>query len=623
MNLVGPFIALFAVKGTQKSGKVLKKQSDLSNLHNSRMRWAVETDAVVLIDLENVRGKSDFGLSHGELLKRTILWSKANNLQDKVTFFVDHGSIHTAYYLPDGGLSMVFAGPRMKADDVLARDIAFFERNAIVITADNELMSRCRNAMLNSRADIEVQFIQPIKFICDLENIVKKTVTIEGVIDSPMTTTEGQSECLDNNNQDDANVLPPELVQKIDEEIKLRGAMYETDIQMREKSNMSTPKKRRKLEKRARMLCERLALKGGQSLDHLTTLNGVTEYDRNFQDEVLKQWEKLRQTATRREMTGDRILLAEYFRRKIESISLEQNHEAPDSAKSSSHSLRYAQYIQNMSGNNVATCMGSGGIQQSSRSDGFDHSKASDNRPLRLVVISDTHGFEESLTPDGGMLPEGDILLHLGDFAIDNSLKKKAKALENFDAWLARQPHRTKIVLRGNHDPFSVPFPQSGANYFCKPKSIAIDGKITIILVPYSSPRNLSSSWRNLPMFCDILASHSPPHRILDKCYNGANAGCSSLRGKVERMIAGPPHLWLCGHIHEGRGVENVAFGLTSRETMVVNVSNANDGRATRIQYDPVVLDIDTNGNINVVQGQGIQSKSSEQEQKSAIVAVQ
>ena len=42
-------------------------------------------------------------------------------------------------------------------------------------------------------------------------------------------------------------------------------------------------------------------------------------------------------------------------------------------------------------------------------------------------------------------------------------------------------------------------------------------------------------------MYCDILASHSPPHKILDKCYNGANAGCASLKGKVERMIAGPP----------------------------------------------------------------------------------
>jgi hypothetical protein len=170
----------------------------------------------------------------------------------------------------------------MKADDVLARDIAFFERNAIVITADNELMSRCRNAMASSRADIEVQFIQPIKFICDLEVLVKNNGRDE--VKTPQQATQDQSESVDKESQD--NALSPELVKKIDEEIKLRGAMYETEIQMREKRNMSTPKKRRKLEKRARMLCERLALKGGQSLDHLTTLNGVTEYDRNFQGEM-------------------------------------------------------------------------------------------------------------------------------------------------------------------------------------------------------------------------------------------------------------------------------------------------------------------------------------------------
>lgn len=39
---------------------------------------------------------------------------------------------------------------------------------------------------------------------------------------------------------------------------------------------------------------------GGQSIDHLTTLNGVTAYDRKFQDEVLSQWEELRRCATRR-----------------------------------------------------------------------------------------------------------------------------------------------------------------------------------------------------------------------------------------------------------------------------------------------------------------------------------
>jgi len=580
------------------------------------MKWAVDTDAVVLIDLENVRGKSNFDLTHRELLKQTTMWAKMNDVEDKVTMVVDHGSSHTAFYLPEGGLSMVFAGPRMKADDVLARDIAFFKRNAIVITADNELMSRCRNAMANAEADIEVQFIQPIKFISDLEILNNK-------VEKEQAKMLEEKEDNDQGKNEDASVdandlLTAELAIKIEEEIKIRGYMYETETQMREKRNMNTPKKRRKLEKRARMLCERLAIKGGQKLDHLTTLDGVSDYDRKFQDEVLSQWENLRKSATRREMTGDRILLAEHFRRSVERVSTEEAARVEDEGKTdSSLTNSYVKYIQDMIGSNVATSMGSGGINRSG-SDGTSSSDGDKNAPLRLVVISDTHGYEEGLTPGGTTLPEGDILLHLGDFAIDSSIKKTKKAIEKFDAWLARQPHRTKIVLRGNHDPFSVQFPLSEANFFSRPKSIAIDGRLSMTLVPYTSARNLSSSWRKLPMFCDVLISHSPPKGILDKCYNGASAGCQSLRGKVERMIAGPPYLWLCGHIHEGRGSETVAFGLSPRETLVVNTANANSGRASRIDAGPVVIDISAEGIVTMIEGEGIISEETKQVESAA-----
>ena len=71
-------------------------------------------------------------------------------------------------------------------------------------------------------------------------------------------------------------------------------------------------------------------------------------------------------------------------------------------------------------------------------------------------------------------------------------------------------------------------------------------------------------------------------------------------------MIAGPPSLWLCGHIHEGRGKEEVAFGLSSRKTLVVNAANANTGRATSIKYGPIVLDIHRNETMTLVQGDSI-----------------
>ena len=553
--------------------------------YNSHLSWAEETGAVVMIDVENVRGKSQFELTHQALLKQTKAWIKTHHLEGKVVLVVDHGSIQSAYHLEEAGIAVVFAGPRLKADDILARDISYFGKNAIVITADNDLMSRCRNSI--SVGENEIRFIHPIKFITDLKYLTRE-----------------DDDRDDQNVNDDSNgiTVNEELVASIDEEIKIRASMYDTEMQMREKKNMRTPKARRKLEKRARMLCERLAMKGGQNIDHLTTIGGISSYNRKFQDEVLSQWSKLRQSSNRREMTGDRMLLAEFFRRQIETSEkdVKENIE-------SSCIYHYIQHVKDLSGSMAVTSLSAGSISSSGDDPNHDNT-LSEKRPLRIVVISDTHGFEESLTPRGTLLPRGDILLHLGDFAIDGPLKKKNKAIERFDEWLSRQPHRTKIVLRGNHDPFSCKFPKSNANFFSRPKSIAIDGKLTMTLVPHSSPRNLSSSWRKLPLYCDLLASHSPPHKILDKCYNGANAGCPSLRGKVERMIAGPPKIWMCGHIHEGRGAQFVQFGISAKETLVLNASNANSGRATGIEYGPVVLDFDPKGNdeVKLLQGDAI-----------------
>lgn len=611
MRLIEIFISLLAASKSNKRPKqTTNKQLNNLNVHQRRMEWADESDAFFLIDLENVRGKSEFELTHRELLKRTSLWAEVNNLTNRVSFIVDHGSVHQGYYLPEVGLSLIFAGPKMKADDVLARDVTFLKKNTVVITADNELMSRCRNAVTNSDADIDIQFVQPIKFITDLESLMKQLE--KKMEDGKQLQSNGnvlESEEETSNSLLSVSALTRDLAQKIDEEIKIRGAMYETEVKMREKKNMSTPKKRRQLEKRARQLCERLAMKGGQNIDHLTTLNGITAYDRTFQDAVLDEWTKMRSAATRREMTGDRILLAEHFRRRIESVAIMSDANADET----NYSLRYVEHVNSLVGTNAATSMSGSKLITS------DSSSFKSSGPVRLVVISDTHGFEEQLTKDGDVLPEGDVLLHLGDFAIDSSTAKKNKALKKFDAWLARQPYRTKIVLRGNHDPFSVDFTLSGANYFSKPKSISLDGRLVLTLVPYCSPRHLASSWRNMPMFCDVLASHSPPNKVLDKCYNGANAGCASLRSKVERMIAGPPYLWLCGHIHEGRGSENVAFGLSMRETLVVNAANANTGMASYIKYGPVVVDIEPDGHVNIIQGEMITNISTDKEVESIL----
>ena len=105
----------------------------------------------------------------------------------------------------------------------------------------------------------------------------------------------------------------------------------------------------------------------------------------------------------------------------------------------------------------------------------------------------------------------------------------------------------------------------------------------------------------------------------------GDLGGCSALRSSVEAAEA-KPRLWLCGHIHEGRGAARVRFGerlrsarprsgggaaplpaaeATLRErrgaeggagaaapesTVVVNAASANSGMAKRLLHGATVV---------------------------------
>jgi len=62
----------------------------------------------------------------------------------------------------------------------------------------------------------------------------------------------------------------------------------------------------------------------------------------------------------------------------------------------------------------------------------------------RFVCVSDTH----SLTKDMRFMPEGDVLIHAGDFS---NVGMKHDIVE-FNQWLKDQPFQHKVVIAGNHD---------------------------------------------------------------------------------------------------------------------------------------------------------------------------
>lgn len=62
---------------------------------------------------------------------------------------------------------------------------------------------------------------------------------------------------------------------------------------------------------------------------------------------------------------------------------------------------------------------------------------------MRIVCISDTHGLHDEVK-----VPDGDILIHAGDHCNHG----RQSEVRRFDAWMAKQPHKHKIFIAGNHD---------------------------------------------------------------------------------------------------------------------------------------------------------------------------
>ena len=102
-----------------------------------------EEDVIaVIIDAENVRGRTGFELDHADLLDRLLVWTsmRYGYAYGKTIVVIDHGSQAGAIVLRDensfqeedskdtttlsnNNLCVSFAGPQCKADDIIARDV--------------------------------------------------------------------------------------------------------------------------------------------------------------------------------------------------------------------------------------------------------------------------------------------------------------------------------------------------------------------------------------------------------------------------------------------------------------------------------------------------------------------
>ncbi|XP_065069447.1 LOW QUALITY PROTEIN: metallophosphoesterase MPPED2-like [Rhopilema esculentum] len=228
---------------------------------------------------------------------------------------------------------------------------------------------------------------------------------------------------------------------------------------------------------------------------------------------------------------------------------------------------------------------------------------------LRFVCISDTHNKTDEM-----QLPEGDILLHAGDFTQVGAPSE----VEHFISFLdrVRPSFQQIVVIAGNHDlTFDTDNYSSidvaamfhkGKTFDLKAIKSSLQQKCTYLedngteiagIKVYGTPwqpefggwgfnlrrgPDCLEKWRKIPDDIEILITHEPPLGHGDKCQSGARAGCAELLSTIQSRVKPKYHIF--GHIHEGYGIT------TDGVTTYINASSVNLGY--RQVNDPIIFDM-------------------------------
>ncbi|KIK92014.1 hypothetical protein PAXRUDRAFT_148215 [Paxillus rubicundulus Ve08.2h10] len=191
----------------------------------------------------------------------------------------------------------------------------------------------------------------------------------------------------------------------------------------------------------------------------------------------------------------------------------------------------------------------------------------------RFVCISDTHSRTYPV-------PSGDVLLHAGDLSSWGTLPQLATTVE----WLKSLDHPVKLIVAGNHDvrryhdsdpPRKViqrarAYVHSQASfgmYYLEHMAIHVtspSGKVWKLYgspaapvyvegaFQYASRTEAKAIYSRIPDDTDILITHTPPYKTLDKTKKGSHAGCQTLSSRLEHLKHCRLHVF--GHIHEAAG---------------------------------------------------------------------
>lgn len=208
---------------------------------------------------------------------------------------------------------------------------------------------------------------------------------------------------------------------------------------------------------------------------------------------------------------------------------------------------------------------------------------------MRIVATSDTHKpFTNELIPDG------DVFLHVGDLMYTGYVDEWYPMLESLKAL----PHKTKILVPGNHDfhiqnyegVAAAELRKAGVTMIWPRHPIFELNKVKFLGLPFVTGISgwafcRTEEWvkdylEHITEKVDVVASHAPPWHMRDAIYpeklrtrDQEHVGCMAYNRWINGTLIPEnrlPKHWFCGHIHESYGSQN--FG----ELQVHNVAMCN-----------------------------------------------
>lgn len=206
---------------------------------------------------------------------------------------------------------------------------------------------------------------------------------------------------------------------------------------------------------------------------------------------------------------------------------------------------------------------------------------------MKIVCISDTHNKHEEL-----FLPEGDILIHAGDFTDAGTENETI----NFLKWFSSTPFKYKILVAGNHDFYIEKNSHKLQEIIPSNIHYLEDSGITIENINFwGSPyipgeagwafvkgrgKPISHHWDLIPTNTDVLITHGPPFGMLDELNDRTLIGCKNLKEKIERTKIS---LHIFGHVHNDYGK------VKTLKTLYINSSSLDE--TLRIINQPIAIE--------------------------------